>query len=201
MVAELISNYYITSENSDFGIAATLATTVFYLLQALLPFILICYIRTLHDHKIVSLKKMWLSGFPTLVLAGIVLTNPFTGKLFYFDVSAGYVKGPWYMLMYYSTICHLLAAMMLAMHWRKDLGARKIKVLLEILVLSGGGVVIQLLYHPILTTGFGLSLGILALFITINNPRANMDSLTREIFVINQYCAQHASSLLAIRQR
>ena len=178
VVAELISNYYITSENSDFGIAATLATTVFYLLQALLPFTLICYIRTLHDHKIVSLKKMWLSGFPTLVLAGIVLTNPFTGKLFYFDVSAGYVKGPWYMLMYYSTICHLLAAMMLAMHWRKDLGARKIKVLLEILVLSGGGVVIQLLYHPILTTGFGLSLGILALFITINNPRANMDSLT-----------------------
>ena len=178
VVAELISNYYITSENSDFGIAATLATTVFYLLQALLPFTLICYIRTLHDHKIVSLKKMWLSGFPTLVLAGIVLTNPFTGKLFYFDVSAGYVKGPWYMLMYYSTICHLLAAMMLAMHWRKDLGARKIKVLLEILVLSGGGVVIQLLYHPILTTGFGLSLGILALFLTINNPNANRDSLT-----------------------
>ena len=29
VVAELISNYYITSENSDFGIAATLATTVF----------------------------------------------------------------------------------------------------------------------------------------------------------------------------
>ena len=47
---------------------------------------------------------MWLSGFPTLVLAGIVLTNPFTGKLFYFDVSAGYVEGPWYRLMYYSAL-------------------------------------------------------------------------------------------------
>jgi len=106
-----------------------------------------------------DLKKSYLSQFGNWIKYAFMIKR--NGKLFYFDVSAGYVKGPWYMLMYYSTICHLLAAMMLAMHWRKDLGARKIKVLLEILVLSGGGVVIQLLYHPILTTGFGLSLGIL----------------------------------------
>lgn len=37
---------------------------------------------------------------------------------------------------------------------------------------------IQLLYYPLLMTGFGMSLGILALFLTINNPNANRDSLT-----------------------
>ena len=178
VVAELASNYYISFPNSNCEIAAMLATTIFYLLQALLPFTVICYIQTLHDNKIISAKKMFLSGVPTFILMGMILTNSFTEKLFYFDIPAGYMKGPWYMLMYYSALCHMAAALILIVIWRKKLGYRKVKVLLEILLISGAGVVIQLLYHPLLTTGFGMSLGILALFITINNPHANIDTLT-----------------------
>ena len=178
VVAELASNYYIYFPNSNCEIAAMLATTIFYLLQALLPFTVICYIQTLHDNKIISAKKMFLSGVPTFILMGMILTNSFTEKLFYFDIPAGYMKGPWYMLMYYSALCHMAAALILIVIWRKKLGYRKVKVLLEILLISGAGVVIQLLYHPLLTTGFGMSLGILALFITINNPHANIDTLT-----------------------
>lgn len=82
------------------------------------------------------------------------------------------------MLMYYSALCHMAAALILIVIWRKKLGYQKVKSLLEILLISGAGVVIQLLYHPLLTTGFGMSLGILVLFITINNPHANIDTLT-----------------------
>ena len=95
VVAELASNYYISFPNSNCEIAAMLATTIFYLLQALLPFTVICYIQTLHDNKIISAKKMFLSGVPTFILMGMILTNPFTEKLFYFDIPAGYMKGPW----------------------------------------------------------------------------------------------------------
>ena len=178
VTAELISTYYITSERGKFGIMALLTTTVFYLLQALLPYTWICYIQTLHEKKIISTKKMLLSGVPTFCLISVILTNPFTEKLFYFDLSAGYIKGPWYMLMYYSALGHFVAAFILILIWKEELGSRKDKILLEILIIVVGGVVIQLLYHQLLTTGFGMSLGILALFITINNPYANTDSLT-----------------------
>lgn len=178
VTAELISTYYITSGRGKFGIMALLTTTVFYLLQALLPYTWICYIQTLHEKKIISPKKMLLSGVPTFCLISVILTNPFTEKLFYFDLSAGYIKGPWYMLMYYSALGHFVAAFILILIWKEELGSRKVKILLEILIIVVGGVVIQLLYHPLLTTGFGMSLGILALFITINNPYANTDSLT-----------------------
>ena len=178
VTAELISTYYITSGRGRFGIMALLTTTVFYLLQALLPYTWICYIQTLHEKKIISPKKMLLSGVPTFCLISVILTNPFTEKLFYFDLSAGYIKGPWYMLMYYSALGHFVAAFILILIWKEELGSRKVKILLEILIIVVGGVVIQLLYHPLLTTGFGMSLGILALFITINNPYANTDSLT-----------------------
>ena len=133
---------------------------------------------TLHDNKLISVKKMLLAGIATILLASIVLTNPFTEKLFYFDVSAGYVEGPWYRLMYYSALFHLAVILILVISWRKEFGPRKTKVILDILILCGCGVVIQLLHYPLLMTGFGMSLGILALFLTINNPNANRDSLT-----------------------
>ena len=153
-------------------------TTIFYLFQALLPYTLLCYIMTLHDNKLISVKKMLLAGLATILLASIVLTNPFTEKLFYFDISAGYVEGPWYRLMYYSALFHLAVILILVISWKKEFGPQKIKVILDILILCGCGVVIQLLYYPLLMTGFGMSLGILALFLTINNPNANRDSLT-----------------------
>lgn len=178
VIAELVSNYYITSGDGDFGLAAVVTTTIFYLFQALLPYTLLCYIMTLHDNKLISVKKMLLAGLATILLVSIVLTNPFTEKLFYFDVSAGYVEGPWYRLMYYSALFHLAVILILVISWRKEFGSRKIKVILDILILCGCGVMVQLLYYPLLMTGFGMSLGILALFLTINNPNANRDSLT-----------------------
>ena len=178
VIAELVSNYYITSGDGDFGLAAVVTTTIFYLFQALLPYALLCYIMTLHDNKLISVKKMLLAGLATILLVSIVLTNPFTEKLFYFDISAGYVEGPWYRLMYYSALFHLAVILILVISWTKEFGPQKIKVILDILILCGCGVVIQLLHYPLLMTGFGMSLGILALFLTINNPNANRDSLT-----------------------
>ena len=178
VIAELVSNYYITSGDGDFGLAAVVTTTIFYLFQALLPYTLLCYIMTLHDNKLISVKKMLLAGIATILLVSIVLTNPFTEKLFYFDISAGYVEGPWYRLMYYSALFHLAVILILVISWKKEFGPHKIKVILDILILCVCGVVIQLLYYPLLMTGFGMSLGILALFLTINNPNANRDSLT-----------------------
>ena len=133
---------------------------------------------TLHDNKLISVKKMLLAGLATILLTSIVLTNPFTEKLFYFDVSAGYVEGPWYRLMYYSALFHLAVILILVISWRKEFGPQKIKVIMVILILCGCGGVIQLLHYSLLMTGFGMSLGILALFLTINNPNANRDSLT-----------------------
>ena len=178
VAAELLSNYYISLGGGDFGLAAMLTTTVFYLFQALLPFTLICYIVTLHDNKMISAKKMLLPALPTFFLISLVLLNPFTEKLFYFDLTEGYVEGPWYKLMYYSALGHMAAAFILIILWSRRMGYRKTMVLLEILVISGSGVVIQFLDHSLLMTGFGLSLGILSLFITINNPNVNTDSLT-----------------------
>lgn len=170
---EMISTYFITSTTSGM-----VSTTIFYLFQALLPFALICYVCTLHDNRFISVKDMLISGIPTMILVAIILTNPFTGMLFYFDPSLGYVRGPWYMSMYFCALFHIIIAIVLIISWHKTLGKQKILILLEISLITGTCVVIQAINHSLLMTGFGLSLGIFALFAAINNPHASLDSLT-----------------------
>ena len=175
---EVLSTCYINFEHAGTRLGAMFTTTVFYLFQALLPFVLICYVRSLRANKILSPSEMLASSIPTLVLVCIIFGNLKTGILFYFDSSMNYIRGPWYMLMYFSALCHLLTTLILTCLWRKILGLSKVLVLIEILILLASSVIVQAFCHQLLMTGFGLSLGILALFITINNPHANTDNLT-----------------------
>lgn len=80
VAAELLSNYYISSGGGDFGLAAMLTTTVFYLFQALLPFTLICYIVTLHDNKMISAKKNAAACFAHIFSDRSCIAQPVYGK-------------------------------------------------------------------------------------------------------------------------
>lgn len=177
VITELISTLCMCNPSGDYGVSAMLSTTLFYIFQALLPFTLLCYIRTLRNNKLMSTADMMKLGIPTMILCFVVLTNPFTKLLFYFDQN-GYQHGRWYMLMYYSALVHLLLALCQILIWRKNLGTQKVQALCEVFVFTVGGILLQAMDQGLLMTGFCLSLSILAMFLTINNPYANTDSLT-----------------------
>ena len=177
VVFDLVSNGFIARCADSFCIGAELTTNVFFLFQALLPFSLLCYIRVLIENRRLSARELLVMAVPTLSLAFIILTNPFTDALFYFD-ARGYQHGPLYYAMYVSAALHLLTALILTVVYRRSLGKDRTLALLETFFLAVGGVVFQALHPQILTTGFGMSLSILAMFTTINNPQANTDSLT-----------------------
>ena len=116
-------------------------------------------------------------GIPTIALVFIILTNPFTEKLFYFD-STGYCHGPWYLLLYISALLHIAAAAIFVAVHRDAVSRRNLAALLTVFLLAAFGIAAQAVNPAVLTTGFGLSLSILAMYLTINNPCACMDSLT-----------------------
>ncbi len=116
-------------------------------------------------------------GIPTIALVFIILTNPFTEKLFYFD-STGYCYGPWYLLLYISALLHIAAAAIFVAVHRDAVSRRNLTALLAVFLLAAFGIAAQAVNPAVLMTGFGLSLSILAMYLTINNPCACMDSLT-----------------------
>ena len=97
VLAELVSTCFILYAPYSFGIGRMLSNTVFYLFQAILPLMLLYYVCTLCSSRVISTGTVLRMGIPTIALVFIILTNPFTEKLFYFD-STGYCHGPWYLL-------------------------------------------------------------------------------------------------------
>ena len=154
-----------------------LSNTVFYLFQAILPLMLLYYVCTLCSSRVISTGTVLRMGIPTIALVFIILTNPFTEKLFYFD-STGYCHGPWYLLLYISALLHIAAAAIFVAVHRDAVSRRNLTALLTIFLLAAFGIAAQAVNPAVLTTGFGLSLSILAMYLTINNPCACMDSLT-----------------------
>lgn len=178
IIFELISTYYIMTGQGDYGLGATFSTTLFYMMQVLLPFTLVCYIESLRENRMLSAERVCLWGIPTMVMLLVVFTNPFTGVLFSFDFIKGYVHGPWYLLPYFFALANMVVGIILVIRGREELGFQKIRTLCEIAVLTTAGILVQLCQKSILTTGLGVSLGILVLFFTLNNPYVHTDHMT-----------------------
>lgn len=82
------------------------------------------------------------------------------------------------MLLYISALLHIAAAAIFVAVHRDAVSRRNLTALLAIFLLAAFGIAAQAVNPAVLTTGFGLSLSILAMYLTINNPCACMDSLT-----------------------
>lgn len=177
VLAELVSTCFILYAPYSFGVGRMVSNTVFYLFQAILPLMLLYYVCTLCSSRVISTGTVLRMGIPTIVLVFIILTNPFTEKLFYFD-STGYYHGPWYLLLYISALLHIAAAAIFVAVHRDAVSRRNLMALLAVFLLAALGIAAQAVNPAVLTTGFGLSLSILAMYLTINNPCACMDSLT-----------------------
>lgn len=177
VAAELVSTAFILYAPYSFGVGRMLSNTVFYLFQALLPLLLLYYVCTLCTSRVIAPSTVLRMGIPTIALVFVILTNPFTEMLFYFD-GTGYRHGPWYLLLYVSALLHIAgAAVFVAVH-RASVSRRTLTELLAVFALAALGIAAQAVNPSVLTTGFGLSLSILAMYLTINNPCACMDSLT-----------------------
>ena len=177
VAAELVSTGFILYAPYSFNVCRMLSNTVFYLFQALLPLLLLYYVCTLCTSRVIAPSAVLRMGIPTIALVCIILTNPFTEMLFYFD-GTGYRHGPWYLLLYVSALLHIAgAAVFVAVH-RASVSRRNLASLFAVFALAALGIAAQAVNPEVLTTGFGLSLSILAMYLTINNPCACMDSLT-----------------------
>ena len=97
VAAELVRTGFILYAPYSFNVCRMLSNTVFYLFQALLPLLLLYYVCTLCTSRVIAPSAVLRMGIPTIALVCIILTNPFTEMLFYFD-GTGYRHGPWYLL-------------------------------------------------------------------------------------------------------
>lgn len=153
--------------------------TFFYVLQALIPFFLYYYARTLREDR--ENRGVPLFGWYTAILCGmliLILLNYWGGYFFAFNLGGGYSDGPLYMGMYlYAGVYVLITAIDSIIHYRQ-LGKQKLFVICELLAIMGICVAYQYAVDDSLTTGLGIGLGMTVLYLNIGNPNRYIDSTT-----------------------
>ena len=153
--------------------------TILYMLQVVVPFALLFYTQSLRNCSIDKKKrflKFWM--IPTIIMLLAVFLNNWYGYFFYFDQAGRYIRGTLYLAMYaYAGVITFVIAYS-SFKFYKELGARKFGTLWEFLLIMGISVAIQARFNDILMTGFGIGMGIVVMFLTINNPYEYTDNLT-----------------------
>lgn len=179
IIFDIVCTALISLNRPELAGITNLILTGFYLMQATVPYAMLCYAQTLRNVKEEKQRKsMLFLGIPYALMMLFILINMKCGLLFYFDANGTYTRGPLYMLMYYYALAYVVVLGGESIVYSKELTRRNISVIWEFLFIAGTCVVIQAYSNDLLMTGFGIAMGITVLFLTINNPYGYTDNLT-----------------------
>lgn len=133
--------------------------------------------HTYDDHCMRNARR----GLAVLLVfySGVVLSNPWTGLLFYFDAAGAYCRGRLNVLGYLVTLCQMILVLICYSRNRKnaDKAMRRVLVLLFPVVVIC--IVIQRIYPQIMLNGIIMAMALTVLFLTFQGQRQGVHSLTR----------------------
>lgn len=176
---DMICTLLIMAESAELAALTRVLLTIFYILQLTLPVALVYYAQTLRETSLNKIRKEMIIWFvvPVIILF-LIITNYWNGLMFSIDSYGIYHHGPLYMLMYYYALLYAGILAFLTLIHGKELTEKNVAVLWEFLFIEAGCVIIQALFGTYLTTGFGISVGVTVLYLTIGNPNTYMDHMT-----------------------
>lgn len=156
----------------------SLFLTLLFIMQVMFPYGLYLYVKSLRSGSPGFGHLIDFGAIPAVLVEIIVLLNTYTGSIFVVSEQGEYIRGPLYNFVYLYALGYGAVILVSSLVHHKELGIRKISVIWEFAVLMCGSVVVQGLRNEQLTTGYGISLGMMILFMTLHHPSEYMDVLT-----------------------
>lgn len=178
---DLGTTLLISAKKPELANITSLMLTFFYLMQALIPYALFLYSRSLYSSQAKQESVIpIIPSLPAFFMAVMILFNYWSGIFFFIDQYGNYIQGPFYLYMYYYAGFYVIIILISSLWNYRRLGSKKFSIICEFLLIMATCVTIQAIWHEILTTGLGLGLGIMVLYLTINNPSDYTDPLTED---------------------
>lgn len=175
---DIISSLLIMQKIPGTSSLLKLILTIFYMLQAAFPCILLLYITTHRKKMTEHGTAFYLCILPAALMEILVLFNTISGIFFQVTSEGDYIHGPFYEVMYFCAIFYALLIVADSIIHYKEYGKMRFYIIWEFILITVVCVGIQAVYNNLLMTGFGLGLGVTVLYLTINNPTQYIDGLT-----------------------
>ena len=175
---DYICTLMMMAESPKYKDILVLLLTLLFLMQVMFPYGLYLYVQSLRNQTQKFYKLIGISAVPAIIMGIIVLLNVFTGSIFRVTDQGVYVRGPLYIGVYLYALAYGIIILAGSLIHYKELGLKKLCVIWEFAVLMCVCVIIQGLHNELLTTGYGISLGMMILFLTLHHPSEYTDVLT-----------------------
>lgn len=161
------------------GRLAAAVLTLYYFCDIILPYGFFCYIRIItgrQKEKYKWLKTCWVILPAAMLLA--VTTNLMNGWLFYFDAEGAFVRGRFHSLIYGYVFFFMLVIAVFTLCYGKTAEKETRRTIWRFLFIEAACLFLQIVTGRVLLTGFGLSVGLWLIYLTLNNPGEYTDSMT-----------------------
>lgn len=175
---DIVSTILMSGDYPEKAFETRIILSVFYIFQVLLPYFILFYAQSLRNCKReLLIKTMKYLSLPAIVMILIVIANFRNGYIFYFDPAGNYFRGKWYYLVYFHAAFYGILTLLGSIYHLNELTTQKFHAICQFLFIEVIAVGIQAA-TGLLTIGFGISIGILFLYLSINNPNSYTDNLT-----------------------
>lgn len=158
---------------------SALVLTLYYFCDVILTYWLFCYIRIItgrQKEKYKWLKTGWVVLPAAMLLA--VTANLRTGWLFYFDQEGRFIRGSFHFLLYGYVFFFMLVIVAFMLLYGKTAEKEIRRTIWRFWFIEAACLFLQIAAERILLTGFGLSVGLWLIYLTMNNPGEYTDSMT-----------------------
>lgn len=154
---------------------------VYFFLRNITPFIYICYIVSLTGRSYAIRKKPVLLAFfllPLLITVLILVSNPWTHFIFYYDAAHCYHRGDKLYLLYITSGYYILLSILYTFKYKEGISADKRYAIYLFTPFTMASVVIQQLFPEVMVEMFATALCIMLIMFTLQKKEEVMEGTT-----------------------
>lgn len=179
VVLDMLSAVIAGGGSSEGCRGSALVLTLYYFCDVILTYGLFCYIWIVtgrQKEKYKWLKTCWVVLPAAMLLA--VTANLRTGWLFYFNQEGRFIRGSFHFLIYGYVFFFMLVIVAFMFRYGKTAKKETRRTIWRFWFIEAACLFLQIATERILLTGFGLSVGLWLIYLTMNNPGEYTDSMT-----------------------
>lgn len=178
VVLDMLSAVIAGGGSSEGCRGSALVLTLYYFCDVILTYGLFCYIWIVtgrQKEKYKWLKTCWVVLPAAMLLA--VTANLRTGWLFYFNQEGRFIRGSFHFLIYGYVFFFMLVIVAFMFRYGKTAKKETRRTIWRFWFIEAACLFLQIATERILLTGFGLSVGLWLIYLTMNNPGEYTDSM------------------------
>ncbi|MBR4580795.1 MAG: EAL domain-containing protein [Lachnospiraceae bacterium] len=162
---------------------------VYHFSHTMIAYVFVVYLFFLLGFVKKKQKTMYAVSVPIIAGGVLLLSNPLTKWLFYYDAEGYYRHGKLFAAIYAIALFYMFYSIFFAFRYRKMLGKSRFIPLLAFLFISFGAIVFQIFFQEYLITLFFENIGFMGILFTIENKD---DTISPATGIFNRYAFQTA---------